>query len=62
MAGSSPRWTDADQSTLEAQAAACWSASEIGKLLGKTRNAVIGRAHRQGVQLQGRSYAATTRR
>ena len=46
------RWSDPNkQAMLEELAALQLSASEIGTLLGTTRNSIIGRARRTGVNL-----------
>ena len=46
------RWSDPNkQAMLEELAALQLSASEIGALLGTTRNSIIGRARRTGVNL-----------
>ena len=46
-------WNDKDIKTLEAMAAAGYSASLIAKAIGKTRNSVIGRAWRSKLALGG---------
>lgn len=48
-------WSPEDTNRLRELADLGWSARRIGKALNKTRNAVIGRAWRMGIQLHGRS-------
>ncbi len=48
-------WTPQNQKTLEVLAAEGFSARDIAGVLGITRNAVIGRAHRTGVTLDFKS-------
>lgn len=43
-------WTDAKDETLKAHLANGESASFIGKAMGVTRNAIIGRSHRLGIR------------
>lgn len=50
-------WTDAEQATLGRMAAELRPVREIANALGKTRNAVIGRAARKGVKLRDRPAA-----
>lgn len=53
MSGAPQGWSDGDQATLRRMAGQGFSAAEIARTLGKTRNAVAGRAHRTGVRLEG---------
>jgi len=46
------KWTKREQSTLRRMAAAEACAYDIGQRLGRTRNAVISRANRTGVNLE----------
>lgn len=48
-------WTAADDAVLRRLAARRHAASEIGVRLGRSRAAVLGRAHRLGVRLHGAS-------
>lgn len=46
-------WTDARVADLRRRAAEGWSASDIGKAFGTTKNAIIGKCDREGIQLAG---------
>lgn len=47
-------WNDEQIETLKKLAAEGLSSGQIGKAIGKTRNAVIGKCHRIGVKLKGK--------
>lgn len=55
-------WTDQENADLQRMADRGFSASRIAAALGKTRNAVVGRCHRKGVQLHGNSVDEKVRR
>lgn len=46
-------WTDEDQAQLQQLVSQGLSAVKIGDIVGRSANAIIGRCHRTGVQLQG---------
>ena len=43
-------WSPFDDDVLRQRAAEGWSALEFANLIGRSRNAVLGRAHRLGVK------------
>lgn len=48
-----PTWSKEDFDTLKRLAADGCSGSEIASVLGRSRNSVLGRAHRNGIKLRG---------
>ena len=55
-------WTEEEMETLSRMALEGHSAKTIGLKLGRTRNSIIGRAVRKGVQLQGKYYPSAIKR
>lgn len=53
-------WSDEEIAFLTIQAAKCWSASRIGEAIGRSKNSVIGKAHRKCIKLSGRRYYKAT--
>lgn len=47
-------WTSSDLTSLRALAALEMNATDIGKQLGRNKNQVIGKCHREGIQLLAR--------
>jgi GcrA cell cycle regulator len=54
--GAVSTWSEEDNETLRRMAAQRFSGSQIAAELGRTRNSVIGRAARMGVQLLGMAH------
>lgn len=50
-----PKWGEYDTKTLTALWEAGMAASAIGKEMGRTRNSIIGRAHRLGLSRRGKT-------
>ena len=46
------KWTAEDDANLKRYSEEGYSATEAGDMLGRTRNAVLGRAHRMGVSFK----------
>ena len=55
-------WTDDEMQTLSRMAKEGHSARTIAETLGRTRNSIIGRVHRSGIQLLGKIYPTATKR
>jgi hypothetical protein len=55
-------WTEEEMETLSRMAIEGHSAKVIGIKLGRTRNSIIGRAVRKGIQLQGKHYPSAIKR
>jgi GcrA cell cycle regulator len=56
------KWPDEDTNSLRQLWEGGYSASQIGKALGRTRNAVIGKVHRLGLPKRRERYAQGVRK